>query len=89
MLQAKDSQQPFRRDGGWLDVNGSPLTDAAHITERFTRVNYGTMTIQITVTDPRVYTRPWTVSISHRIMPDDELLEFICLENEKSSQHFQ
>ena len=48
------------RDGGWLDVNGSPLTDAANMTERFTRVNYGNLTIEITVDDPKAYTRPWT-----------------------------
>ena len=48
-------------DGIWLDRNGSPLTDAAKITERFRRVNYGKMEIEITVDDPKAYTRPWTI----------------------------
>jgi hypothetical protein len=78
------------RDGGWLDVNGAPLTDAATITERFRRVNYGTLEIEVTVDDPKAYTRPWTaMPIRQRLLPDDELIEFVCLENEKSTKHFQ
>ena len=78
------------RDGGWLDVNGAPLTDAAKITERFRRVNYGNLEIEVTVDDPKAYTRPWTaVKMRQRLLPDDELIEFVCGENEKSSQHFQ
>lgn len=76
------------RDGGWLDINGSPLTDAARITERFRRPNYGTLEIQVTVDDPKAYTRPWTVTLTQRIMVDTEMMEFICLENEKSSRHY-
>ena len=77
------------RDGGWLDVNGSPLTDAAKMTERFRRTNYGTLELELTVDDPKAYTKPWTVKFTHRLMPDDELIEFVCQENEKSSAHFQ
>jgi len=76
------------RDGGWLDINGSPLTDAAKVTERFRRPNFGTLQIDVTVDDPKAYTRPWTVALTQRIMVDSEMLEFICLENEKSSQHY-
>ena len=77
------------RDGGWLDIFGSPLTDAAKWTERFRRVNFGTLEIEITVDDPKAYTKPWTVTVKQRIMLDTELIEFICLEHEKSSQHFR
>jgi hypothetical protein len=76
------------RDGGWLDVNGSPLTDAGKMTERFRRPNYGTLTMDITVDDPKAYTRPWSVSLTQRLMVDTEMLEFICLENEQSSKHY-
>ena len=69
------------RDGGWLDINGSPLTDAAKITERFRRVNYGRMEIDVTIDDPKAYTKPWTVRVVQEIMLDTELIEFICLEN--------
>jgi hypothetical protein len=76
------------RDGGWLDINGSPFTDAVKFTERFRRPNYGTLQIDVTVDDPKAYTRPWTVSLTQRIKVDTEMFEFICNENEKSSQHY-
>ncbi len=74
------------RDGGWLDIIGSPLSDAAKLTERFRRVSYGRMEIDITVDDAKLYTRPWTVRVNQRIMPDQELIEFICLENQRFGQ---
>ena len=51
------------RDDLWIDVNGAPLTSAATITERLRRPNFGTLEVEITVDDPKVYARPWTVSI--------------------------
>ncbi len=71
------------RDGGWLDIIGSPLTDAAKITERFRRVSYGRMEIDVTVEDPKVYLRPWTVRVNQQLMLDEELIEFVCLENQR------
>jgi hypothetical protein len=75
------------RDDGWLDVNGSPLTEAATMTERFRRVNYGNLEMEITVDDPKAYTKPWTAKVTQRIMLDTELIEFVCAENEKSVPH--
>jgi hypothetical protein len=77
------------RDDGWLDVNGSPLTDKGKMTERFRRPNFGTLELELTVDDSKAYTRPWTVKVTQRLMPDDELIEFICQENERSSAHFK
>jgi len=77
------------RDGGWLDVNGSPLTDAGKTTERFRRVNYGTLDVEVTVDDPKAYTRPWTVKFPQRLMPDNELIEFICAENNVDARHYK
>jgi hypothetical protein len=75
------------RDGGWLDVNGSPFTDQARIIERFRRVNYGRVEIDVTVEDKKAYTKPFTVRVNWRLYPDGELIEFICNENEQSSKH--
>ncbi len=75
------------RDDGWLDVEGSPLTESAKMTERFRRVNYGNMEIEITIDDPKAYTKPWTVKVHHRIMLDTDLIEFVCLEDEKDVVH--
>jgi hypothetical protein len=71
------------RDDGWLDIIGNPLTDAAKLTERFRRPNYGTLEIDVTIDDPKAYTKPWTVRVNQRLMLDGELMEFICLENQK------
>jgi len=71
------------RDGIWLDVNGSPLTDTGKVTERFRRVNFGKMEIDVTVEDPKAYTRPWTVRVNHTLAVDQELYEFICHENQR------
>jgi hypothetical protein len=68
------------RDGIWLDLVGSPLTEAAHVTERFRRVNFGLLEIKVTVNDPKAYTKPWTVTLHGRLEPDTELLDDICVE---------
>jgi len=75
------------RDGLWLDRSGDPLTDAAKVTERFRRVNYGRLEIQITVDDPKAYTAPWTVKLNQPIVLNTELLDYVCLENEKDITH--
>jgi len=74
------------RDGEWLDIIGSPLTDAATVTERFRRPSFGRMEIDITVDDPKAYTEPWTVRMNQTIMLDQELIEFVCLENQRFGQ---
>ena len=74
---------------GWLDVNGSPYTDALKMTERFRRPNFGTLEIDITIEDPKAYTKPFTVRVNHRLMVDQEMIEFICNENEQSTKHIK
>jgi hypothetical protein len=75
------------KDGMWLDRNGSPLTEEAKITERFKRVNYGKLEIEMTVNDPKAYTAPWTIKLNQFLVPDTELIEWSCLENEQSATH--
>ena len=69
------------RDDGWLDVNGAPLTSEGKITERFRRPSVGTLEIDVTIDDPKAYTKPWTVRVNQRLLPDTDLIEFVCLEN--------
>jgi hypothetical protein len=68
-------------------MKGDPLTSAAKITERFRRPSYGSLEIEVTVNDPKAYTRPWTITLQEAIQVDTELADEICLENEKSVQH--
>jgi hypothetical protein len=74
------------RDDLWLDIVGSPLTSAAKVRERIRRPDYGHLEVEITVDDPKGYTKPWTVTFKQAIVLNTELVDEICLENEKSVQ---
>ena len=76
----------FREDG-WLDRGGTPATDALKLTERYRRVNFGRMEIEVTVDDAKAYTKPWTVKLVQTLVLDTDLLNYICLENEKDRAH--
>jgi hypothetical protein len=67
----------------WLDQLGKPTTEALHVTTRLTRRDFGHMTIAVNIDDPKAYTHPWDVSVEATLQPATELMEFICLENEK------
>jgi hypothetical protein len=76
------------RDGLWLDTTGNPLTDAADVIERIHRPNFGSLEIEVTVNDPKAYTKPWTVTMHDKILLDTEMIDFMCMENEKDFAHF-
>ena len=66
-------------DQGWLDMNGHPQTETMHITERYTRRNFGHIDLEVTINDPKAYSRPWTVKLAGLdLLPDEELIEAIC-----------
>ena len=67
----------------WLDQLGKPSTEALHVTTRFLRKDFGHLNLQVTIDDPKAYTKPWTVSVDVTLVPNGELMEFICLENER------
>jgi hypothetical protein len=85
-LRGADQDSPY---DGWLDVNGSPYTREAVITERFSRPTYGHLRIDFTLDDPVAYTRPWTVRVEQRLLPDQELIEFICNENQQFGRRIE
>jgi hypothetical protein len=71
----------------WLDSNGHPLSDAMHLTERFRRPDYGHLEIEITIDDPKMYTKPWTIKENPHLLVDTDLIEYVCTENEKDLKH--
>jgi hypothetical protein len=75
------------RDDVWLDVNGSPLTNKGKLIEKYRRPTFGKLDIEVTVDDPSVYTKPFTVAVHQQIMLNTDLIEFICSENERSDAH--
>jgi hypothetical protein len=77
------------RDGLWIDMQGSPMSDAAKMTERIRRPNFGTLQIALTIDDPKTYTKPFTVNLVQTLEADTELVDEFCLENEKSYERMQ
>ena len=77
------------RDDTWIDWNGSVLTEKAKVREEMTRPDFGHLAVKVTVDDPKAYTKPWTVTLKQRIVVDAELIDEICLENEKFANHDQ
>jgi hypothetical protein len=71
----------------WLDMRGLPGTESLHITERYTRPTIGRINIDVTIDDPMAYTKPWSVKLGWRLVPDTDLIESICEENNKDPQH--
>ena len=71
----------------WLDQVGKPTTEKLHVTERYTRKDFGHMDLEITIDDPGAYTRPWKVKQDLTLLTDTELLEFICNENNRDLEH--
>src|SRR5207237_6279617 len=71
------------KDGTWLDVSGTPLTNAAKVTERIRRPSFGKLEIDITVDDPKAYTKPWSIRVNQSFAADTDMMEFVCVENEK------
>jgi len=59
------------------------MTDAAKVTERFRRLNYGKLEIEVTVDDSKAYTKPWSVRLNQSIVLNTDLIDFVCIENEK------
>ena len=72
----------------WLDGLGHPHSERLRVTERFRRPDAGHLEIEITLDDPEAYTRPFSYTVKTTALPDDDLLEYFCTENEKSSVNY-
>jgi len=75
------------KEGSWLDNVGHPRTEQLHLTERFRRLNFGNMDLDVTINDPGAYVKPWNAPTIHfKLMPEDELIEHLC-ENNRDIEH--
>ena len=77
------------RDNLWIDMQGSPMSDAAKMTERIRRPNFGTLQIAMTIDDPKTYTKPFTVNLVETLEADTELADEFCAEGEKDYDRLQ
>ncbi len=75
------------KDQSWLDEYGTPGSDQLKVTERFRRPTFGTLVVDITVTDPKAFSRPFSFTLQQRLMPETDLIEFVCAENNRPAAH--
>jgi hypothetical protein len=72
-----------------LDILGHPHSEALRIQERFYRRDFGHMDLSLTIDDPKMYTRPFTIKVTEILVPDSDVLEYVCEENEKDRVHLE
>src|SRR5213593_2677170 len=77
------------RDGGWLDRMGHPHSSDLHVIERFRRPDVGHLEIDVTIDDSKAYSKRITYTQRQTLIPDEDLLEYFCTENEKDREHFK
>jgi hypothetical protein len=76
-------------DKFWFDFRGHPHTEQLHTIERYTRKDLGTLENKVTIIDPGDYSKPFTLTFTARLRPNEELMEYICQENQQDSQHMK
>jgi hypothetical protein len=74
-------------DRVWLDVSGHPRSERMHMTERYRRRDVGHLEVEYTFDDPKMYNKPFSVTITHLLQPDTDILEYVCNENQKYRPH--
>jgi hypothetical protein len=74
-------------DKGWLDGSGHPHSEALKVQERYRRRDFGHMDVQVAIDDPKMYTRPFSIKYTLDLVPDSEIAEYVCDENEKDRAH--
>ena len=74
-------------DKGWLDASGHPHSEALHVVERFHRRDFGHMDVQVTIDDSKMYTKSFSIKFTELLLPDSDILEYFCSENEKDQSH--
>jgi hypothetical protein len=75
-------------DRTWLDHDGHPHTEALRVTERYRRRNFGHLDVEVTMSDPKAYSRPWTIAVRAEIAADTEMVEFVCNEGRSGLEHW-
>ena len=74
-------------DKSWLDASGHPRSESARMIERFHRRDFGHLEVEVTINDPKYYTRAFTVKLPFHLIPNSDVLEAVCAENEKDRVH--
>jgi len=76
-------------DKFWFDFRGHPHTEKLHTIERYTRTDLGTLVNEVTIDDPGAYSKPFTLKFTAQLRPGEELMEYICQENNQDPGHIK
>ena len=74
-------------DKSWLDAIGHTHSEALRVQERYRRRDFGHMEMQVTIDDPKTFTKPFTFKVNQLLIPDSDILETVCTENEQDRAH--
>jgi hypothetical protein len=75
------------KEASWLDASGHPRSESMVITERFRRRDFGHIDLEVGFEDPKYYTRPFSFKTTLSLLPNTDILEYVCGENEKDLGH--
>jgi len=75
-------------DRTWLDHDGHPHTENLRMTERYRRRNFGNLDLEVTLSDPAIYSRPWTMVVRAELAADTEMIEWVCNESGGGLEHW-
>ena len=76
-------------EASWLDLFGHPRSELMRIREQYRRRDFGHMDLEVTLEDPKYYMRPFTLKTELNLIPDSDVLEYVCNENEKDRVHLE
>jgi hypothetical protein len=71
----------------WITMQTSPHTEEMHLIERYRRPDLGHLEVELTVDDPKAYAKPWTIKRVSDLAPNEDVMEFICTENNRDVEH--
>jgi hypothetical protein len=74
-------------DKSWLDARGHGHSEDMRVEERIARRDFGHLDVAVTIEDPKVFTKPFTIHFTELLLPDTDVFEHICAENEKDAAH--
>jgi hypothetical protein len=74
-------------DRSWMDARGHGHTEDMRVEERFERRDFGHLDVAVTIEDPKTFTKPFTIHFTEQLLPDTDVIEHICAEDEKDASH--
>jgi hypothetical protein len=71
-------------DRAWM--NSYPRTEKLHVSERYKRIDFAHLEVHVTIEDPGVFQKPWTINMTWELAPQEEILEFVLRKQQVSRE---